>query len=151
MKSAPFTYYLLVALVFFQAVSGLIGGGALVLAPDGSLVHMPLRFLEHTPFQNYLLPGLILLFLLGVFPALVGIGLWIRPDWHWARRLNIYHHRHWAWAFALYLGFMLILWIDVQVMLIGYQNLLQTIYALLGVLLLVLTLWPSVMRHFESA
>ncbi len=151
MKSAPFTCYLLVALVLFQAVSGLIGGGALVLAPDGSLVQMPLRFLEHTPFQNYLLPGLILLLLLGVFPAFVGIGLWARPDWAWAQRLNLYQDRHWAWTFALYLGFMLILWIDVQVMLIGYQNLLQTIYALLGVLLLILALWPPVMRYFESA
>ena len=143
----PLSYYLLVALVFFQAVSGMIGGGALVLRPDGTLVHLPLHFLEQTPFNNYLLPGLVLFLLLGLFPGLTGIGLWTRPDWAWAERLNPYAGRHWAWAFAIYLGFILILWIDIQVMLIGYRNFLQTGYALLGAFILLLVLWPPVMRY----
>lgn len=39
-KYRPPAYFLLAFLVFFQAVSGLFGGGALVLHPDGSALQI---------------------------------------------------------------------------------------------------------------
>jgi hypothetical protein len=50
--------------------AALAGGWLLASSPDGSAMQMPLHWLEHTPFPDYLIPGLILL---GVF----GIGSYI--------------------------------------------------------------------------
>ena len=144
----PLAFYFLMALLLFQAFSAIFGGAALVISPRGELLHMPLGMLENTPFKDYFVPGLILLFLLGVFPLFVSIVLWSKPEWAWAERLNIYTDRHWAWTFSLYLAIMLILWMDFQIMLVGGGHFLQSGYALLGVAILLLTLWPSVMRYF---
>jgi len=47
------------------------GGIALVAAPDGSVMHMPLVYLENSPFADYLIPGLILGGLFGAGSLLV--------------------------------------------------------------------------------
>jgi len=45
---------------------------------------------------------------------------------------------------------MLILWIDFQVMLIGYGQFIQTVYATVGVLILIVTLLPANMAYYET-
>jgi len=59
------------------------GGVSLVVAPDGSVMHMPLSLLNGSPFADYLVPGLILLSLFGigslVGAALVLLRLWFAP------------------------------------------------------------------------
>ena len=130
-------------------MGALYGGIALVIDPTGNLLQMPLSNLEGSPFTNYLFPGLILLFLLGVVPAFVAFGLIRKPKWKWANKLNIYNDQHWAWTYSLYVSIMLIIWIDVQIMLIGYGAPIQIIYAFLGVLLLILTLIPGVKKHYN--
>ena len=104
--------------------------------------------LAKTPFSSYLLPGLILLFLLGILPLFISFSLYAKPDWKWANISNIYKNRHWAWTYSLYIGIMLIIWIDVQVYLIGYGENLQTLYALEGMLIVILTLLPANMKYF---
>ncbi len=150
-EKRPFDLYLLILLVFFQALSGLAGGFSLIIDPSGERLYMPAeKFLVGTPFNDYLIPGIILGFLLGIFPLIVFIGLLRRPNWPWADALNPYSNRHWAWAFSLYMGIMLVIWIDVQVMMIGYQNALQSIYAFVGITIVILTLLPAVMRYFRK-
>jgi hypothetical protein len=73
--SKPFPVYMLLILLFFQALSAIFGGGALVLDPSGGLLQMPLELLQHSPFPNYFLPGLFLLVVLGVVPLITFIGL----------------------------------------------------------------------------
>jgi hypothetical protein len=46
---------------------------------------------------------------------------------------------------------MLVLWIDFQIMLVGYIHPLQTICALAGVTIIACALLPSVMRHFGTS
>lgn len=150
-KNRPFSLYLLAFLVLFQCGSGLLGGFSLIADPSGNSLQMPAsEFLEGTPFNNYLAPGAILGILLGLFPLIVLIGLWRRPGWAWADKLNVYRHYHWAWAFSLYLGLMLIIWIDVQIAFIGGGHFLQTIYGLLGVAILIFALMPGVMQYFST-
>ena len=120
----------------------------MVLDPSGDSLKMPLSMLEGTPFQNYLIPGLILSTLLGVFPSIVVYGLIRRPGWRWAENLNVYDDPHWAWTFSLYLGLILILWIDFQLMFIGYQTALQSIYAFLGVIIMIVALLPPVKAYY---
>lgn len=143
-----FGVYLLWTIVLFQAASGIYGGIALITDPTGESLDMPITFLQGTPFSNYLIPGPILFILLGAFPAFTFFGLVSRKRWKWADALNIYSNKHWSWAFSLYISVMLIFWIDMQVMLIGYNHFIQTLYAIVGLAMLVMALLPPVMRSY---
>jgi len=50
-------------------------------------------------------------------------------------------------TYRLYLGIMLVMWIPFEIVWIHY-DILQTIYGLVGVLIAVITLLPSNMKHF---
>jgi len=129
---------LLLVGLLFQGLSGLWGGGALVADPTGDLLQMPLSLLDDSPFSDYFVPGLILLTALGVGPLIVALGLWRR--------------RPWAWYGAVAVGGALVVWIGVEVWMIGYHTdpPLQLIYGTLGVLLLVLSTRPSVRRTLSA-
>lgn len=146
----PPAVYILWFLVLFQAASGLFGGGALLASPTGSLLQMPLSMLDGTPFSNYLVPGLILLLVLGVLPSILVYALLARPVWLRADILNIYRGVHWAWTYALYTGIMLVIWIDVQIFLIGYGHFIQTLYGLIGIAIVIATLVPSVKEYYTK-
>lgn len=47
------------------AIAALLGGGALVLDPSGGGLGLPVSALEHTPFPGFLIPGLLLTFVVG--------------------------------------------------------------------------------------
>ena len=53
-------------LQLFIALGALGGGWGLITAPDGSNLGMPLSMLEHSPFPDFLIPGWILLTVLGL-------------------------------------------------------------------------------------
>lgn len=144
----PITVYILTFFVFFLAISGLIGGFSLVISSDGALSQMPLSMLEGSPFTSYLIPGLILLIILGIFPSLVTIGLIWKYNWKIFNFLNIYKDHHWSWICSVYSGIVLIIWIDFQIMFIGYGHYIQFIYALLGVIIVILSLIPSVNKYY---
>ncbi len=116
---------LLFILVVFQAMSGIIGGIGLVFDPSGSAVGIPLEFLASSPFSNYLIPGLILLIVLGVFPLVVGVGL--------------FRHRSWSLSGSLIVGVGLVIWIGVEILMIGYHGRppLQLVYGILGLVILI--------------
>lgn len=135
MMSKPKTaisFYFLLILMLFQGASGLYGGGALVLDPSGTFLQMPPGLLDGSPFDTYLIPGIILLLILGIFPLIVFYGVWKR--------------RAWSWAGAFLVSIALIIWIVVEIAMIGYHSEppLQLIYGVVGVALLILTLMPSI-------
>ena len=70
-KPKPKTIFILLILLAFQALSGLFGGAALVLDPSGSSIRLPLSLLEGSPFGNFLIPGIILFLVLGIFPLII--------------------------------------------------------------------------------
>lgn len=72
--SRPATVWALLAVLVLQAVSAVGGGVALVAGPRGEVTGLPLSYLEGSPFDDYLVPGLILLLVLGVLPAVVAAG-----------------------------------------------------------------------------
>jgi hypothetical protein len=149
-KGKPFSLYILLALLFFQGISGLIGGLALTVNPSGNLIQMPISLLEGSPFDNFLIPGLVLLLLLGIYPSLIFYALLTKVECRFLSALNIYKDRFWGWTGSLYLAIILILWIDFEILFIGYYYFfyLQTIYALLGVLILIFTLLPSIQNYY---
>lgn len=137
-------------IIFFQSLSGLFGGFSLIAEPSGASLRMPLDFLEGTPFNTYFIPGMILFLLLGVLPGITFIGLIGRKHWRWAQQINTHRNKHWSWTFSIYTSIILILWIDFQIMLIGYENFIQTLYALVGAAILIFALMPGSMRYYTK-
>lgn len=147
MNKRPITFYLLFSLIILQALSGIFGGLSLSLSPSGHFMHMPISILDKSPFGNFLFPGLILLIVLGFFPAFIGWALLFRPSLTWPDKINIYSGIHWAWSFSLYLGIMLVIFILFETMFIGY-GILQTIYGLVGTSIIITALLPSNMKFY---
>src|SRR6056297_502984 len=127
-----YSLYSLMILMLFQGLSGLFGGIALVIDPSGELLQMPLSLLEGSPFDTFLIPGIILLTILGIFPMCVVYGLRVRLNW--------------AWMGSLLVSAALIIWIGVEISMVGYHTEppLQLIYGLLGLIMMVLIFLPSV-------
>ena len=145
MQKRPFELYILCLLLLFIAVGALYGGGALILKPDGSLLGMQL-WLGKIHFPDFLLPGIILLVFNGLLPLLVVAGLLFKPDCKFANALNLYKDKHWAWAYSVYSGIIMLLWIIIQQFLTDFF-VLQPIVALGGLLIVVFTLTPRVMAY----
>ncbi|OGD23705.1 MAG: hypothetical protein A2Y70_05120 [Candidatus Aminicenantes bacterium RBG_13_64_14] len=148
-KHKPFLLYILLACLTLLGLGAMGGGGALVIRPDGGLLGMPLSMLEKSPFKSFLLPGAVLFLFLGVYPLLIAYALLARPKWKWAAALSLDRERHWSLAHALYVGLILILWMDFQVMFVGYGSLIQGAYALFGVLIAVLALLPPLKSYYK--
>ena len=62
-----------IVLLFFNGASAILGGGGLILDPTGVSMQMPIAFLESSPFNNFLIPGIILFTVNGLFNLYVGI------------------------------------------------------------------------------
>lgn len=141
--------YLLIAIIVIIAISGISGGVSLMVDPSGANIQLNTSLLESTIFHNFLVPGIILFLLLGIFPFIAAFGLMTRKKSKLLNRFNPYKKKHWAWAYSLYCGIILVLWIDFQVMMIGGGYILQSIYAILGVIVIILTLLPSTIRFYK--
>jgi CDP-diglyceride synthetase len=137
-RSKPASVFILLLLVLFQGLSGLAGGVGLVLDPSGKSLQIPINWLDNSPFNDYLIPGFILLIVLGVFPFITLYRLWFKMKW--------------AWLFAFVLGIALLIWIGVEIIIIGYQPdpPLQLIYGLVGLIILILLFLPSVQKYYKT-
>ncbi|MCK4664142.1 MAG: hypothetical protein KAT68_14840 [Bacteroidales bacterium] len=144
----PFALNVLLCLLLFLSLGALFGGGVLTLDPSGELLQMPIIILKNSPFNNFLIPGLILFTVLGVIPALVFYSLLKRPQWTWVNVLNVYRDMYWAWTFTLYVGFALIIWISVQTLMINSVHFVHTGYVLLGISIVFIALLPPVRQHY---
>ena len=109
------------ALDVLLSIGALGGGLVLIVAPRGEIMPLPLSALAGSPFDTYLGPGLILFTILGGGP-LVAAGL------AWARHPL-------AAPAAVAVGAALLIWVAVEVAIIGYSTEppLQAIYLVMGV------------------
>ena len=120
------------ACLLFLGISAIGGGGQFLLDPTGDIIGMPGDVLADSPFADFLLPGLILFTVLGLFPLVVLYGL--------------YTQHRWAWPGVIMVGIALIVWIVVQGLIIGFGHWLQWLYLSLGFVLILLAWLPSVRR-----
>lgn len=127
----------LVALLV-QGVSGVVGGLGLVLDPSGASLGIPVDWLEGSAFSDYLIPGLILLLVLGVGPLVALVAAW--------------RQRPWAWHATVSVGVALVVWLAVEIVTIGYHPRppLQLTYGLLALAILVLAALPSARRFMRA-
>lgn len=131
-----FTIYVLIILVVILGIGGIYGGASLVNDPTGKDLVLPLRWLQASPFKNYLIPGIILLTVLGIFPIAAAAALIMRSRG--------------ALTSARIVGYALIIWMAVELYIVGYQpqSPLQLIFGLLGVLILLLAYSSRVTNYY---
>jgi len=128
------------ALELFLGAGALGGGVALMLGPHGEIIPLPLSLLRGSPFDTYFWPGFILASVLGLGSVAAAALVW---------------RRHPLAPFtAVTLGGALLIWMAVEIAIVGYSNHppLQPAYVLLGVVLTAVGLgWRSSLGHVPGA
>jgi len=116
----------------FIGIGAVISGALLIVRPDGHYLQIPLDMLKNSPFRNFLIPGIILFLVNGV-GNITSAVLCFR-----IQRI--------AGFAGLFFGFGLIIWLFVQVSLVGGGHWLQYLYFVLGIIQLLLGI---AMRELE--
>ena len=139
---------MLVALEVLLAVLGFASGITFLLDPSGEAHGMDAAVLKSTPIGDFALVGLFFVACYGILPSLATCGLWKLPRWRWTDAVNKWTGQNWAWTATAATGVILILWIAVEVALIGSPNgfprFLQVMMTLLGIVVLTLAMLPRV-------
>lgn len=149
-KKRPASVIVLIFLHVFLAIGAMYGGLAFILSPTGedNYLGLPVSYLENDVFNNFLIPGILLFTVLGVFPLVLAYYLFSKRPSGVGESLNVFKDKHWSWGFSLYIGFALIIWITVQVYVLQVVVGLHLFYMAYGLLLLIATLWPNVQRYY---
>jgi len=108
----------------FIGIGAFLSGILMMINPDGSAFQMPLSMLKGSPFTDFFLPGLILCIVNGAGNITAGI-------------LSFRKHKLAGFA-GIFFGSGLVIWIFVQVSMIGGGHWLQNLYFTLGFIELIL-------------
>lgn len=111
----------------FVAIGALPAGYSMMADPSGQGLKMSTEMLANSPFSNFLIPGIFLFTVNGVFNLVAAVVTFLK-------KRN-------AWLPGLGLGFAMLIWISIQVLSIGYVSVLQPIYFGIGILEIALSLW----------
>jgi hypothetical protein len=146
----PIETYFLIALLIFLGLGGIYGGISLILDSTGQQLHLNIVEYFNYPFKSFLFPGILLLLFLGIIPLLLVFPLLKKPSINWAEVFNIYPRRHWSWTYTLFLGIFLILWVNVQIWMIGYQSSIQILQSMYGLAIIFFCLLPDQIRFSST-
>jgi hypothetical protein len=149
MKQLNFSGFILVLLLGFLSIGAIYGGVALIIKPDGSFFEMPIDILQNSPFKNFLIPGIILLFTFGLLPIYIMYAIVKRAESKFLQKLNLLYDYHYSWTFSVYIGFALIIWINTQTLLFNSVEIIHTVYSLLGILIICTALLPKTRQLFK--
>jgi len=121
-----------VALLVLLGLGALAGGIALMAAPDGSVMHFDVALLSDSPFPDFTIPGLIL-------GGLFGIGSFVVAG------LGLAHDRS-APFLAFAIGCAQMIWISVELVIIGEFSFLHPTFFVVGLLIAATAVpwgWPT--------
>ena len=111
----PVTVTTLAVLLSLLGIGAAVSAAALIVAPDGRLIQLPLSLLANAPFTDFFVPGILLFIFIGIYPLVVAYSIWRRPGWRWPDTINPFKSFHWSWAASLAAGVALLVWIAVQI------------------------------------
>jgi len=94
---------LAVFLLLFLGFGGVYGAFMLISDPSGEKFEWSLELLNRTPFETYLLPGIVLLMVNGLLPIFVAISIMLKKKY--------------AITLILFQGVAVIIWLSVQLLL----------------------------------
>lgn len=112
--------YVLGILQLFVALGAIPSGIMMIKDTTGKAVGLDIEILEPTPFQNYFMSGLFLLFFIG-FLQLVGA-------------IFSFKNSSLIIGYEIFISSILILWIVAQIYFIGYIHILQLVMIGIGIL-----------------
>ncbi len=138
----------LIVLLLLLGLGAAISAAALIVAPDGHLIRLPLSLLDNAPFSDFLIPAVLLFVFIGVYPLVVAYSIWRRPGWRWPDAINPFRSFHWLWAASLAAGVALVVWITVQIQWVEI-GFLHVFYLVWAGAILVIGLLPSTRGHFK--
>ncbi|MDF2557030.1 MAG: hypothetical protein K0R71_858 [Bacillales bacterium] len=104
----------------FLALGAFISGGMLISDPSGGSMGLSKDLLNHTPFQNYFIPGILLFSAIGLLQLISAFKL----------KSGGPHLKEIAFIAAV----SMLIWIVVQLILIGYVFFLQAIILSLSII-----------------
>jgi hypothetical protein len=145
-KERPFIVWVVIVLNLLLGIGALAGGACLILAPDGSIMHMPVSMMHGILFKDFLIPGILLFTFVGLFPTAVAYSLYARPAWRWPDVINPFKKLHWSWAASLAAGLICTLWITIEVEITGIGAL-HVIYFIWGWVIVFLSLLKPVREY----
>ena len=91
-----------ILLLFVNGSGAVYGGFQLITDPSGTKLQMPLSFLEFSPFEDFLIPGIILFIVNGIFSFVALATIFLET-------------RKYPW-FIMVQGILLIGWIIIQLL-----------------------------------
>jgi hypothetical protein len=110
---------LLVAVQILIGLTAIAGGIQLISDPSGNSMGLSEQWLARSPFSSFAMPGWALLLIIGVGNALASL-------------MAVFGHRH-AYPFSMMQGLFLMIFITVEVWIIGWRVVLQPLYFVLGI------------------
>ena len=144
----PFETWILFILMVFLSVNAFYGGISFILEPDGSLLKIDTEWLNRTTFNNFLIPGILLILFMGVLPVIALIGLFSKKKLMFLSTFNCFPEKRWGWTYALYSGIITNIWIIFQQLLTEYF-ILQPVIAAVGMLIIIASLLPRVQKYYS--
>ncbi|HEY3429783.1 MAG TPA: hypothetical protein VGK39_03835 [Cyclobacteriaceae bacterium] len=109
-------------LLLLNGVGALYGGWNLITHPDGSSIQLSMQWLEHTPFEDYLIPGIVLLGANGIFSFVVLVSV-------------LFKWRNYAQLISVQ-GLILTGWIMIQMLLMQTVHFLHIALGCMGIALM---------------
>ena len=113
-----------IILLVFTGISACFGGIVLMMDPTGSIIQMPVELLKHSPFTNFLIPGLILLIIIGIGSIVTTVFV-ISKNKYFPKIITAS-------------GSALIIWIITQIFMLQSLSYLHFVYGGIGLILLIL-------------
>ncbi|PKM49703.1 MAG: hypothetical protein CVV02_14610 [Firmicutes bacterium HGW-Firmicutes-7] len=118
-------YRILFALHFFVGFGALVGGFATIINPEEPL-GMSVKYLQYSPFKNYLIPGILLFIVIGLGNVVSAIIVRMKF------RFQAYISSIFSWA--------LMIWIVVQCIMLNSVVFIHVFYFIIGLIEAVLSI-----------
>jgi len=125
-KLFTFCRIIAVCLLFIIGINAIVAGFLFIVDPSGIIMGLTTDYLKHSPFQSYLIPGIILFMFNGILNVAVGI-LSIKKAENYSKLI-------------LCQGLILLGWISIQVYMVRDINPLHIIMFFSGIILTICSL-----------
>jgi len=146
-RKRPVMVWPLVIVLVLLSMGGFSGAIPMLADPvSGGYLQFE-ELLPLLPVPNLILPGLFLLFVMGLFPLLLAYSLVARPNWGWMDKAFSWSKHYWAWAACLVLVAIIAIWLVYEGSLVGWFPI-TYLTGLLGGLILLIAILPSVRKYF---
>jgi hypothetical protein len=107
---------------------------------------MPASYLDDTPIDDYVLPGIFLL-ALGAASLVTAAGLIFRWDWSWAHAVEARAGHRWPWIGAFATGGVLLAFELLELFLVPFHPVMHPLLIAAAVAIIALALTPGARRY----